>query len=81
MRSCFSVAAVFTTLVALSATTSADTVPTAADQLAAAQKAGRPTYLLVTEPRARGLEDMRLSRRGSPRWRRSPMSSSTARRR
>lgn len=48
-------------LLAVAAVVNADTVPTAAQQLAAAQKAGRPTYLLVTAPRARGLEEMRLA--------------------
>jgi hypothetical protein len=37
----------------------ADPVTTAVQQLDAARKAGRPAFLLVTEPRARGLEGMR----------------------
>jgi hypothetical protein len=47
-------------LLAWSGVGAADDVPTVAQQLAAAQKAGRPTFLLVTEPRARGLEALRL---------------------
>jgi hypothetical protein len=35
--------------------------PSVADRLTASQKAGRPVFLLVTEPRARGLEAVRAA--------------------
>ncbi len=63
MRACVRTLGLLSALLVLSTTTAAadNTALSAADQLMAAQKAGKPTWLLVRDARTRGLDAMRAT--------------------